>query len=249
MITADMVRDIIVDHDRSRPRSQQSAVGPSDLSSPCDRRIAYQILGTPAVVPDTVNLSAWVGTGIHAQLEAALKGHPDWVTEQRVGLELRPGLTITGTLDAYHKPTATIVDWKSVGPSALAKYRQRSPENYLNQTALYGLLAVLSGRMKVTHTAIAYIPRNGDLADIHVDTHPWDENRADIAVRRLEALHDAATAGPVVLPLLPTAHDCRFCRWWSPGATDLTTGCPGQPPTSTTPDLPAWEPQEKAAAS
>lgn len=238
-ITADLVRRIIVDHDAARPRSQQTDVGPSDLSSPCDRKLGYQILGTPKVTADTVNLQAWVGTGIHAQMEAALKGNDDWLTEQRVGVDLRNGIILRGSLDAYHKPSKTIVDWKSAGPSALQKYRRQSPDNYLTQVAIYGLLGVLSGRMSVEHTAIVYVPRNGTLADIHVDTHPWDQDRADAAIKRLEALHAAAAAGPTILPLLPTADDCRFCGWWSPNSDRPEIGCPGVNPQP--PELPPWE--------
>ena len=236
MITADMVRRIIVDHDAARPRSQQTAIGPSDLSSPCDRKLIHQILGTPTVTDSVVNLQSWVGTGIHAQMEAALKDDPDWLTEQRVGVDLGGGLILRGSLDAYHKPSKSVCDWKSVGPSALAKYRRQSPDNYLTQVSIYGLLAVLSGRMSVEYTAIAYIPRNGDLSEIHVDAHPWDQDRADAAIRRLEALHAAAAAGPVVLPLVGTADDCRFCRWWNPNAWADGNGCPGH---QTSGDVPA----------
>ena len=238
-ITADMVRDIIVDHDAARPRSQQTDIGPSDLSSPCSRKLGYQILGTPKVTADTVNLAAWVGTQVHGGMEAALKGNPDWLTEQRVGVDLRNGIILRGSLDAYHKPSKTVVDWKSVGPSALQRYRAQSPDNYLTQVSIYGLLAVLSGRMSVENTAIVYVPRNGTLADIHVDTHPWDQDRADQAIKRLEALHAATAAGPTILPLLPTADDCRFCGWWSPNSDRPEIGCPGvnqQPP-----ELPPWE--------
>ena len=235
MITADMVRRIIVDHDAARPRSQQTDVGPSDLSSPCDRKLVHQIIGTPPVTDNAVNLMAWVGTQMHSGMEAALKADDDWLTEQRVGVDLGDGLILRGSLDAYHKPSKTIVDWKSVGPSALAKYRRQSPDNYLTQVSVYGLLAVLSGRMSVEHTAIAYIPRNGDLSDIHVDTHPWNQDRADAAIARLQHLH-AAAAGPVVLPLVGTADDCRFCRWWNPNAWADGNGCPGH---QTSGDVPA----------
>ena len=247
-VTADMVRDLIVAHDDNRPRSKQTTVGPSDLSSPCDRRIGYKMLGVEPLTARQVNLAAWVGTGIHSQMEAAIKNHPDWRAEQKVSIEVSKGLTLAGTLDAYHTPSKTIVDWKSVGPSALAKYRQRTPDNYLTQVAIYGLLAILTGQMPVTHTAVAFIPRNGALNDIHVDVHPWDEARAEAAIRRYEALNSAIKAGPSVLPLLPVVHDCRFCEWWYPGSDNLTTGCPGQPPTDTTPQIAAWEPQEKAGA-
>lgn len=244
MITADLIRQIIVDHDAARPRSKQTAVGPSDLSSPCDRKLLYQMLGTPPVVPNDVNLKAWVGTGIHAQMQAALKGNPDWITEQTVSIKLSKTLTLTGSLDAYHKPSYTIVDWKSVGPSALTKYRHASPEKYCTQVALYGLAAILSGRMQVEHTAIAYIPRNGNLADIHVDAHPWDEARAEAALRRFENLHAAAAAGPVVLPLVGTADDCRYCGWWLPGSDTPEVACTGHPTTDVH-GIPPWQPEKK----
>ena len=249
MITADMVRRIIVDHDAARPRSQQTDVGPSDLSSPCDRKLVHQIIGTPPVTDNAVNLMAWVGTQMHSGMEAALKADPDWLTEQRVGVDLGDGLILRGSLDAYHKPSKTIVDWKSVGPSALAKYRRQSPDNYLTQVSIYGLLAVLSGRMSVEHTAIAYIPRNGDLSDIHVDCHPWDQDRADAAIARLQHLHAASAAGPVVLPLVGTADDCRFCRWWMPGSDRPQVGCPGHNPPDSTGHPAAWEPQEEEEAA
>lgn len=239
MITADLIRQLIADHDAARPRSKQTAIGPSDLSGPCSRKLVYQLLGVPKVVDDTVNLQAWVGTSIHAQMEQVLDGSPDWVTEQTVSVEVAKGIVIGGSLDAYHKPSKTIVDWKSVGPSALAKYRQRSPDNYLDQVAIYGLLAVLSGRMQVENTAIVYLPRNGSMSDIHADVHPWDEDRADAAIRRLEALHAAAAAGPAVLPLIPTGDACRFCGWWSPNSDRPEIRCPGVNPQP--PELPSWE--------
>lgn len=248
MITAELIRSIIVDHDASRPRSRQTAIGPSDLSSPCSRKLVYQILGVPRVSDSGVNLAAWVGTGIHAQMEAALKGNPDWQTEQQVSIKVDKRLTLTGRLDAYHKPSGTVVDWKSVGPSALAKYRRRSPDNYLTQVAIYGLAAILSGRMTVNHTAIVYIPRNGDLADIHVDAHPWDESRADAALRRYEQLHAAAAAGPAVLPLTPTADDCRFCGWWHPGSDKPEVACTGHPTTDVH-GIPPWQPEKKKASA
>lgn len=579
MITADMVRSLIAGEDRERPRSKQRAVGPSDLSSPCSRKLMYQILNVDRVVADEVNLAAWVGTGIHAQMERAVKRHDDWEAEQKVGVEVAKGIRLFGTLDAYHKPSHTIVDWKgqpldtpiptpdgwttmgdlkvgdrvfdangevctvvgkspiwtdretykvtfddgevaycdgehewvfdipqqkrparrvtmrtdeavqhvwskakspqrqlrvatngplilpdadlpvppytlgawlgdghsrtglitkpdddlfvnieadgysvkpateampitrrvigltddlraagllenkhiperylrasrsqrlallqglmdtdgswnkirnqavfctsrsdlandvaelvsslgwkprvweltkrgfgltvtaydvtfvphdmnpfrmtrkaelvrmsgsarsrfrivksielvdhidtvclgvdspthtyltgramipthnSVGPSALQKYRRGTPDNYRTQVAIYGLLAVLSGKYRVDNTAIVYIPRNGSMSDIHVDVHPWDQERADAAVKRLVDLHAASAAGPAVLPLLPTADDCMFCPHKLPGSDRLEIGCPGHNPTDSTGYPAAWEPKEREATS
>lgn len=247
-VTADMVRDLIVGQDRARPRSKQKAIGPSDLSSPCSRKLAYQLLNVERVRSDEVNLAAWVGTGIHSQMEAALKDNPDWQTEVNVGVEVAKGIRLFGHLDAYHKPSATIIDWKSVGPSALQKYRRETPENYKTQVAIYGLLAVLSGKFRVENTAIGYIPRNGNLSDIHVDAHPWDQDRADAAIKKLVDLHAVTAAGTPILEHLPIADDCMFCPWKLPGSEQLHIGCPGTNPQDLARDLPAWEPREKESA-
>lgn len=248
MITADLIRSIIVDHDAARPRSQQTKIGPSDLSSPCSRRLVYQLLGVEPVAPNEVSLQAWVGTAVHAALETALKGHPDWMTEQPVSIKLNKQLTLSGTLDAYHRPSGTVVDWKTCGPSALDKYRRASPDNYLTQISLYGLAAVLSGRMQVHNTALVYLPRNGHLDQIHVDAHPWDEGRAEAALRRYEALHAAASAGPAVLPLIPTADACRYCRWWLPGSDKPEVACTGHPTTDVH-GIPPWQPEKESASA
>jgi hypothetical protein len=245
VITADLVRQLIADHDANRPRSQQTAVGPSNLSSPCSRKLVYQLLDIPPTAPANTSLMAWVGTAVHTQMEQALADDPDWVTEQHLTIKVAKGITITGTLDAFHKPTGTVVDWKTVGPSALAKYRAQTPDNYLTQVSLYGLMAVMSGKWQVNHTAICYIPRNGHLADIHLDIHPWDQDRADAALRRLQALHDAAAAGPTVLPLIPTGDDCRYCGWWNPNAWVDGNGCPGHQTTGTTPAETQPNPQKE----
>ena len=245
----DLVRDLIRRQEAQRPRTQQTAIGPSDLSSPCDRKLVHQILGTPPVTQSDVSLQAWVGTAIHASLERAAEGDDDWLTEVPVGVKISDELTIRGTLDAYHKPTCSIIDYKSTGPAAHAKYKRKSPDNYLTQISLYGLMAVLSGRMQVKQTALVYIPRNSDLSEIHVDTHPWDQDRADAAIARLQHLHAAAAAGPVVLPLVGTADDCRFCRWWMPGSDRPQVGCPGHNPPDSTGHPAAWEPQEEEEAA
>lgn len=240
VITADMVRDLIVSQDAGRPRSQQKTLGPSNLSTPCARKIGYQVLDVPPVTPSTVNLAAWVGTGIHEQMELACAAENKrakakvWETEIRCQIPIKP--PIQCHVDAYYHPTYTALDWKSVGPSALQKYRRQTPDNYATQIDLYGLALVLSG-YRVDTVGICYIPRNGDLSDIHVTTWPWTGERADAAIKRYEQILAATGAGAAVLPLLPTAGDCRFCRWWNPGVawtdpTGVTAGCPGHPETT-----------------
>lgn len=249
MITAEDVRALIVAQDEARPRSRQRRVGPSDLSTPCRRQLGYKVLGVEPAVASGVNLYAFVGTGVHAQMEAvcaadnARLGRQRWLTEHRVSVPLGDGLPeLTGSLDAYDADTFTIIDWKTRGanrPSAATRAKHRTQAN------IYGLGAVLSG-LRVDNVAICYIPRNGTLEDIEVDVAAWDDADADAALALLSQLHTVAPLGAgAVLPSLPTADDCRFCRWWQPGAERLDVACPGhnKPPGG---DLPPWETQEES---
>lgn len=232
MITADLVRDLIVAHDAARPRSKQTAIGPSDLSSPCNRRLVYQILGVPKVAQNTVNLYAYVGTGLHRQLQDAADRHPDrWLTEIPVSVPVTDDVTIPGHADAYDKDTHTVVDWKSCGttrPSAATR------DKHHTQLLPYGLGLILAGHT-VEHCAVVYIPRNGKLSEIEVDVRPFDQAAAEALLRRYEALLTAASAGTAALPLIPAADDCTFCGWWLPGwPGDPSEACPGAQALQTT---------------
>ncbi len=235
-VTADMIRQLIVGHDASRPRSKQHAIGPSDLSASCNRRLMYQILNVDRVVPNKVNLAAWIGTQLHRGMELAAKGNDDWATEIRLSVNVAKGITLTGTADAYHKPSFTLLDYKSAGPSAMQKYRREMPDNYETQVDVYALMAVLSGKFRVDNVGIVLLPRNGTLEDIHVYTRPWNSDRADAAIKRLVDLHAAAALGTAALPLMATADACMFCGWHMPGwIGDIAEACPGHQTTATTP--------------
>lgn len=246
-ITADDVRHLIVSHDADRPRSKQTALGPSSLASPCARQIGYGALQVPPAVSTDVNLYAYVGTGLHSQLEWACKadnarlGRTRWLTEKRVSVPVTDAVTVTGSLDAYDFDTYTVVDWKGRGASKLSAATRGK---HHGQLGWYALGAILAG-LVVDWQAVVYVPRNGTLSEIEVDARPVDMDAVEAALRRYESILSAVAAGPAVLPLLPTEHDCRFCSWWKPGSDNLTTGCPGQPPTSHA-AIPPWEPEEEA---
>ena len=243
-ITADEVRRLIIDHDAARPRSQQTHIGPSDLSSPCNRRLVMQLLNVPRVAQNEVNLYAYVGTALHNWLEQGCKlwnrqnRHGRWLTEVAVSVPVTAEVNLTGNVDAYDVDTGTAIDWKGRGT---AKPSSATRAKHHAQLLPYGLGLILAGH-EVKHTAVVYVPRNGTLAEIEVDSRPFDHDAAEALLRRYEQLLTMAKAGPAVLPLIPTADDCTFCPWWQPGSDDLTTGCPGVRPKDLSADLPPWEP-------
>lgn len=225
-VTAPMVAQIIRDHDANRPRSRQTSIGPSGLGHPCDRNLTYHALNTPRQPRRSDPLPAWIGTAAHTGMEQALKGNPDWLTEIRGTLG---GYGISGTLDAYHIPSATIVDWKFVGPSALTKHRAHVDPQYRTQVHLYGLIAA-NGGLPVEHVAVCFIPRNGGLDGIHLHTEPWDEHVAEQALKRWEQLSTLAQLlGPQAAHVAPTspAANCAWCPWWLTGSQDPTSACAG----------------------
>jgi len=226
-ITADEVRRLIIDQDAARPRSQQTTIGPSDLSSPCSRRLVLQLLEVPRVAQNAVNLYAYVGTGIHRQMETALKhdnkAQRRWLIETRVEVPVTDEVTITGSCDAYDADTYTCIDWKGRGTT---KPGSAARDKHHTQILPYGLGLILRGH-RVDFTAVVYIPRNGTLAEIEADVRPFDHEAAEQMIRRYESLIAASKAGPAVIPLIPTAEDCTFCPWWNPNAWVDGAGCTG----------------------
>ena len=231
-----IVKRAIDDH----PRSQQVEIGPSEIGSPCPRRIAYKLLGAPER-----DLDAWratVGTAVHAWLETAfdadnldgaadLDGYERWYIEETVTVGEVLGVPIMGHCDLYDRLTATVIDHKTVGPEQLKKYKRSGPgEQYRQQAHLYGRGWHLRG-LPVDRVAIAFLPRNGVLTDAYWWSEPWDEQVALDALKRLEGIQLAVNLlGPATPAAMSTADAyCTFCPFLRTESKDLTQGCPGHP--------------------
>jgi len=235
----DTIAEAITNH----PRSQQVRIGPSEIGVPCARRIGYKLLEQPER-PGKPNWKATVGTAIHAWLEDvfdtqnltfdAQHGHHGaerWLIETTVHVGDMGDTAITGSADLFDRVTGTVIDWKSVGPTQLKKYKAHGPgAQYETQAHLYGRGMVAAG-MTVRNVMIVFLPRNGELADTYIWHAPYDEQVALDALSRLSGIHLTTQAlGPQALTSLPTADAyCTFCPFYKAGSTDLTEGCPGHP--------------------
>ena len=154
----DVIRGAIANH----PRSLQKRIGPSEIGATCDRRIGYKLLGQE----ENPRGDAWkptVGTAVHAWLEKALEDanlaqviaaggkiedhELDWITEQSVTVGyLADGTAITGSCDAYHRPTATVIDHKIVGVASLRDKKANGPgQQYRAQVHMYGAGFLMAG--------------------------------------------------------------------------------------------------------
>lgn len=232
--------DVIQTAIREHPRSQQVAIGPSEVGHPCARRIGYQLLEYDERPDQTPNWKATVGTAIHTWLEEqfgtnnAQHYEPEgtrWLLEETVDCGEVLGQPLVGHCDLYDQVTFTVVDWKSVGPTMLKKYKSKGVgPAYRAQAHLYGRGWARQGR-RVDHVAVMFLPRQGELRDAYWWTEPYDEQIALDALQRVNGIALTTQAlGNNALGVLPTADAfCQMCPFYKAGATDLTRGCPGDP--------------------
>jgi hypothetical protein len=237
------LQHIIAERIESAPRSLQAELGPSEVGDPCARRIGHKLAGSPERTQPP-KWKATVGTAIHAWLADCfdannlavaaehLGGQERWLIEQRVDV----GDGVTGTADLYDRVTATVVDWKSVGPTMLKGYRKDGPgEQYRRQLHLYGLGLERAG-LPVDAVMIVFLPRQGELSDGYAWHEAYSAELAADALERyrgvrliVDALGDAA---PAALPMAPAW--CGYCPFYGEPA-----GCPGHPDARPSPGRPA----------
>lgn len=246
----DDLKQMIIDGARGDDRSQQRALGPSEVGHPCLRKLALGLLHAPKVNSFDDPLPSVVGTGAHARVEdfAARANQrlidadqrARWIAEQRV--TIREGLA--GTCDLLDLQTMTVVDWKFPGTPRMEHYRRHGPsETYRRQAHLYGRGWINLG-IPVRRVAIAFLPRGGQLKHAHL----WTEDYSDAVVAETLGRIDLVTSmiwdlqigeHPERLDQIPaTTGDCFICPYHSrhPGAFQ----CPGG---TQTPALPESAPQ------
>ena len=218
------------------PRSKQERIGPSEIGSPCDRRIAYKMAGVPAVNTAHDPWPAVVGTAVHSWLEKAVNnfqaGHgiAEWTTEQTVLID-----DIEGHSDLYWN--RNVIDWKTAGPNVMKKVKAHGPpDGYVIQAQTYGLGFANMG-WPVDRVVLVFLPRCGWLRDMYVWSAPYDEGLAQAAVARpYEIAQEILDLDTFTYPhrwnqiaAAPGDH-CGHCPWFNAigtkeqGASDK--GCP-----------------------
>lgn len=232
------LRDVVTRDDRNKPRSRQRTIGPSDAGTPCSRRLAYKLLGVEPLNTDSDPWAAIVGTAVHAHLEQvftrenAVLGRVRYETEVRVEL---PGY-MRGTCDLVDLDARAVIDHKVVGVTALRRVKNGDVgDAYRTQIHLYAAGLRHAG-YQIDTVAIAFWSRSGSLRDSMMWSEPYDEDRVEVALRRIEALRMVTAPGVAVLPNVPTADSfCLYCPFYLPGSTDLESGCPGHTDTGISP--------------
>jgi hypothetical protein len=234
-----LLRDELNGHIReaieAHPRSQQKLIGPSELGTTCPRKLAYRL----AQIPELPRSPAWrptVGTAVHAWLADAMVaanatvGFTRYLVETTVTVGTVRGIEITGTADLYDRVTATVVDWKVVGPNTLRLLAGHGVDPlYQTQLNLYRL-GFLARGAPVESLAVYYLPANGELSQGVYKPVAIDEQAALGALARSEAVLwaiEAAGAEPVIRGAATAPDRCQWCAWYRPGSNNPMTGCPG----------------------
>jgi hypothetical protein len=222
------LRHILMDYDANSPRSKQTAIGPSEIATPCDRRLAYALSGTPEQPSGRLKWEAMIGTAVHAVIAKALHeentrlGRQRWLVEQRV----RPDPQIFGSCDAYDTDIDTVIDWKVVGKSSLDKYRRGPGPQYEGQSHLYGRGWQREGRTPVA-VRVVFLPRASSFDDGHEWTAAYSRATADSALDRMYSIVERLSeVSAAEIPATPGAA-CWFCPFLRRGQAADACGCPG----------------------
>lgn len=223
--------DIVADirfHARNSKRSLQKALGPSDISKPCERAIGYKLLGSESV-NDPDPWFTIIGSAMHKWMEECYRaknkrlGYARYLIEHKVSV----GGKISGKLDIFDTELNAVIDWKFVGESGLKRGKSGEDESYSQQLSLYA--KAISKKYPVDWIITVYLPRNNFLSKRFVNVAAYEPALADKALERyLKVAKVVAKGGADSLALLiPTTHHCDFCPFFLPGSLDISLGCPG----------------------
>lgn len=232
---ATSVVDIVKTSSANAPRSRQTVIGPSEIGMPCVRRMAYKLMGWPAVNTSGDPWASIIGTATHTWMADTYEQENRRLGRERYLIEKRLHIqgNIFGSADLFDRDVRVNNDWKIVGLDQLKKYAKNGPgPQYRVQAHTYGLGQENAGE-QVEHVAITFLPRGGHIGQLHVWTEPYDRKIALAALERMQNVITALDAlDPSVHPqnwaMFPaTEAYCTYCPQFLPGSTNLSRGCPG----------------------
>lgn len=204
-------------------RSQQHVIGISEIGRICERQIAYKLNDTePSNLTDP--LRALVGTGWHLAMKEMFTrldaGSGRFLVEHDVRFR-----GIPGTYDLYDRMTRTLIDWKTVLLAKLKSIRYNGPQSaHVVQLQTYAATLIIAGEKPIA-AALAYVPVDGVLDELHVWRTGLDPSVADKAVDRVNAID-----GRLPSTVNATYTDlCSWCDYYQPESTDIDAACPGDP--------------------
>jgi hypothetical protein len=197
-----IIRDALL----RQPRSLQKEIGPSEIGTTCTRQLVRKLAGQQ-LPSDRIMWPAYIGTCVHAGLAAAVEnssGNSEalvqarYLVEHEVEIATVRGRLIKGHVDVFDIDSGTVIDWKIVGKSSLARYRAHgASEQYRVQAHLYAYGFAQLGYV-VRNVMVVFLPREGDLAidkigratGSYVWSQAFDPRIAEQALSRMAGLLD-----------------------------------------------------------
>ena len=221
-------------------RSAQKTLGPSEIGTVCDRRLAMSLMGIEPVNPGGDGWAAFVGSCGHEGLEQMFKWASANTGRFETEMKLQFGSTLVpkGTGDLLDRTLMMFLDHKFMGEYSLKKLRAEGPsETYRIQVHTYAYGAILAGE-KVKDVAIIGWPRAGSSLDgLYVWTEKYDKKIAVDALKRVETIHAQTQSRRQydtenlleVSKSFPTGakYECKFCPFYLPGDKEMARGCSG----------------------
>jgi hypothetical protein len=172
-----------------------------------------------------------VGVAIHSHLEAIFAKFPDrFEVESKVKIRAN----LAGTVDLYDKENGIVIDWKTTSPANVKEKRNSgASQQQIIQVMLYAYGKAQEGH-DVKQVGLAFLPTGGQISDMYLELHPYDEQIAIGALQRLDNVYELLSTVDVeksptmwaVIPAVPS-RNCNYCPYFRPFSTDLSVACNG----------------------
>lgn len=211
-------------------RSAQTHLGPSEIGTPCDRKLALSLMRRESTRLGNDGWAAFVGTCGHAGLDQMYLWHGAGTGRylREVEVTFPSAFVPRGRLDLFDRMTKTVIDFKFMGSWSLDNLKANGPSQvYQVQIHTYGMGLSIQGE-DVRRVAIVGCPRaSSSLDDMYVWEEPYNPQIARDALARVEKIGKAVWDG-VPPEQFDVADDCKFCPFYRKSAQTLEDGCNGR---------------------
>jgi hypothetical protein len=191
-VLADRMLDALKTHEKSRERSQQLTLGPSELGG-CREYIRNVMAGAPIQPSDEWPAAATMGTLIGDHIEAIAEKYLGATTQRPITTMLPNGLLVSGTADMIFEKENMLADGKSKDGFAGIERYGPSMENLI-QVSIYVLGCIQNGYLQEGATAVLlYVDRSGDEQRLIEHVLSWEQiqQNIDLVVARLDDVLEA----------------------------------------------------------
>lgn len=230
MLTNNDVKDLTIGLFKQRSdRDKQHKVGASNISNPCTKHLAHDLLGTPEA-----EFKYWmggkIGTAIHSFLESAIEQSDSdlfdgCVVEEKITLGEIPGYGIVNSKPDLVLPNSNhLIDWKTTSRAKVKKLQNlvdgikedaeslHTIQKYVGQAQLYAWGLNQAGT-KIDRSTLVFINRDGTYEnDIWTYTFEYDESIAVALWNRVTTLWQELQDGahPDNYPSDPHCFKCNI---------------------------------------